>query len=243
MEYYRLCEDEGSPSKLIFEDGSPRPRTVDSDASPPPDNKYLGPASDSEWRFKACYESIVCPVCGRYDEDEVYNVGFEDPVDIRIRGDFGEVQDITLISDKFLSVLRREKVRGFETKQVGSTIWHALRVTERVDCDERVMDEKPPRCPACDRLKRTLGCFRSVSELTPPKRPMTLFTTKTGWARLYGQRTVFMTGDVALALRAGRVLGGYCNRMMSGEEAAIAAKKGPNWLPSGSTVFLNGTEG
>ena len=247
MNYYLLAEkDQPKSSWAICELVTPsgdRPRRPEL-----PSVMYqffdqlLGPQPDGVTRMKPQYAALRCKTCGRYDEDAVYDIGFSDPVTIRIRGDFSTTQDrVFAISEKFLNVLLDAKVRGYETKALGTSGWHALRVTERVDCDERVMEVLGPFCPECGRPDRVPGVFSQLKQLSLPDRSNTLFTTKRGWAKPFWSREIFLAEDVVEALKAGGVKGGSCNRLWTEDEVRKVEEKasqGKKWKPPGSFVFL-----
>lgn len=194
--------------------------------------------------MKPAYQSLVCKTCERYDDDPVFEVGFSDPVIIRIKGDFAGTEDrVYAVSQKFLETLRRAKVQGYETKPLGSSGWHALHVTERVDCDESVMEFIGPFCSGCKRPARTPGALKHLRQISAPQKPNTFFTTEKGWAKPFSNRDIFLTEDVVKALKAGGVAGGWCTRLWSDAEVRIGqekAKKGVRWNPPGWCVSLNG---
>ena len=41
-------------------------------------------------RIKRQYEPLRCKTCGRYDAYAMFEIGFDEPVQIRIKGDFGD---------------------------------------------------------------------------------------------------------------------------------------------------------
>ena len=110
----------------------------------------------------------------------MFEVGFDDPVTMRFKGDYGHTEDrIFSINEKFLNVLKKADVGGFETKPLGKSGWHALRVTLLVDHANDVVDTSGPSCPECERPKESGGIFEYLSELSLPVHPHTFFTTKT----------------------------------------------------------------
>src|SRR5688572_1153561 len=183
MNYYCLVEkDQARSSWVLFDlvkrltEHSKRPEL------PPVMYTFFGPRRDGEMRMKARYDALRCKTCGRYDDDPVFEAGFEDPVVIRVNGDFTHTQDrLLVISEKFVRVLREAKVRGYETKPVGTSGWHAFRATERVDFAPGIMKLIKPFCRECGRAKGAKGGFKHLSQLRVPADGNTMFTTKRGW--------------------------------------------------------------
>jgi hypothetical protein len=195
--------------------------------------------------MKPQYHSLCCKKCGRYEADKMFEVGFDDPVTMRFKGDYGHTQDrIFSISDKFLKVLKIAKVDDYETKPLGNSGWHALRVTLRVDHADDVVDTSGPQCPECGRPNETGGIFEYLSELSLPIQSNTFFTTKTSWPRHSSDRDLFITEDVLQVLQEGSIAGGYCSRIWTEEEfqkQKEKEKQGINfWKPPGTLVHLNG---
>jgi hypothetical protein len=64
----------------------------------------------SKWR-------LPCDTwCGRCHEGAVFNVGFREPVSIRLQGDFSHPHDRAfVVSDQFPFDVRKAKVRGCES--------------------------------------------------------------------------------------------------------------------------------
>ena len=245
MKYYLLVDDDQPKSSwAVFEIVKADPKRKRPAEIPPVMYQFFGPTPDGEMRIKPEYESLCCSKCHRYDSDAVFDVGFKDPVTIRIKGDFAHTQDsVPAISDKFLNVLRKSKTRGYETKPLGTSGWHALRVTERVDSAEGVIEPTKPLCPECGRAKNAVGAFAHVSHLSVPKEPNAIFTTKKSWAKRSRDRELFLTEDIAAALKAGGIKGGWCTRLWTDEEVRTAeekAKAGAKWKPPGALIYLNG---
>jgi len=205
-------------------------------------HRFFGPDPEGVVVMKPQYEGIICKTCGRYDDDTMFAIGFSDPITIRFKGDFGHTEDrVFAISQKFLNTLRQAKVLGFETKPLGSSGWHAMRVTERIDCDESVMELVGPFCEGCNRPERVPGAFTTIGQLTLPAHANTLFTTKRGWAKPVRDRTTFLTQQVVEALKNAGIQGGWCNRLWTSDEARLIEEKrraGKKWNPPGSIVTL-----
>jgi hypothetical protein len=243
MNYYYLGErDQSRSSWVLFELVKAGPKHFRNPELPPVMYQFFGPQPEGEMRMKPEYLPLCCKTCGRYDDDPVFEVGFKDPVTIRIKGDFSHTQDrVFVVNEKFLSVVQKAKIRGYETKPVGKSGWHAFRATERVDFAERVMKLVEPFCPECKRAQTTTGMFEHLSQLDVPNHPNTFFTTKRGWPTMLWDRWIFAAEDVVKALKQGGIKGGYFNRLWTDEEVRMAeekAQQGNKWKPPGITVLL-----
>lgn len=243
MNYYCLWEkDQPRASWVLFDLVKTAPKHTRSLELPPVMYRFFGPQPEGEMRMKPEYLPLCCKTCGRYEDDRVYDVGFRDPVNIHIKGDFSHTQDrVFVVNDKFLAVIRKAKVRGYETKPVGKSGWHAFRATERVSFVEGVMKLVPPSCPECRRSRTTTGSFEHLSQLAVPPHPSTFFTTAQGWPSMLQDRLLFLTEDVVTVLKEAGIKGGYCNRLWSDEEVQKAAEKtkqGKKWKPPGATIVL-----
>lgn len=245
MNNYLLGDnDQTQSSWVLYELDPENPGKRAPSKLPPAMMQFFGPQPDRNMRMKPAYLPACCKTCRRYDDDDIYDIGFEEPVTIRVRGDFAYTQDrVLIVSDKFLKALRSARVRGFETKLVGKSGWHALRVTTQVDCKKGVIKPAKPNCRSCGRPRRTVGSFQFANELSTPDEPNTLFTTRINFHRLLWDRDVFATEDVVAVLKKAGIKGGYCNRLWSEEERkqiAEKAKQNVRWKPPGTTVLLNG---
>ena len=187
--YELVGKDQPKSSWAVFDIIKPLPKRPKNPELPPVIYTFFGPEPDGEMQIKPQYAKLRCKTCGRFDEDAVFDLGFSDPISIRIKGDFARTQDrIFAISEKMLSVLRSNKVHGYETKALGTSGWHAMKVTERVDCDETVIKSLGPLCPECGRPDRVPGSFTQLSQFSAPKHQNTFFTTKRGWAKPFWSR-------------------------------------------------------
>jgi hypothetical protein len=245
MNYYLLGDnDQTQSSWVLYELDPENPGKRATSKLPAVMMQFFGPQPDRNMRMKPAYLPACCKTCRRYDDDDVFDIGFADPVTIRIRGDFGYTQDrVLVISDKLLKALKAARVRGFETKPIGKSGWHALSVTTRVDSKKGVLKPGKPVCRTCGRPNGTVGAFQYVSELSVPDEPNTLFTTKTNFHSRLWDRDIFATEDVVSVLKKARIQGGYCNRLWSEEERkqiAENAKQKVRWKPPETTVLLNG---
>lgn len=243
MNAYELVEkDQPKSSWAVFDLIKKLPKRQKNPELPPVLYTFFGPEPDGEMQIKPQFSKLRCKTCGRFDEDAVFDIGFFDPVNIRIKGDFASTQDrVFAISEKMLKVLRDAKVLGYVTKAIGTSGWHAMKVTERVDCDESVIQSIAPFCPECGRPDRAPGAFTQLKQLSIPKRQNTFFTTKKGWAKPFSSRYIHLTEDVAQLLKAAGIKGGWCVRLLTDEEVRIAgdkAKQGKKWKPSGVMLSL-----
>jgi hypothetical protein len=204
---------------------------------------------DAKVRLKPQYLPLWCPKCERYESDKAFEIGFSQPVTIRLKGEFGHTTDrMFVIDDKVLRVLRSAKVRGYETKPLGQSGWHALRATLLVDSVESKWKKKAKRCARCG-ISDDLGLnFDYLSQLSLPSQTNTFFSTKSTWpASPSHARELFLTEDVVKALKAAKVKGPCCTRLWTEEERQQIDGKtkpgsvlGPSWRPPHSTVFLSG---
>lgn len=251
MSYYRLDENDHSRSSwLLFTEGNVStsnrlPPKLSGSSLPPVISKLLGPQPEGPLCLKGRYVSLCCKICGRYSEDEVFDAGFEEPVTIRIQGDFGHTSDrVFVISAKLHKVLSQAGVSGFETKPIGKGGWHALRVVNRVECSKKVIQLVKPVCRGCGRAKGAKGIFRYLTQLSVPPVGNTLFTTIASWPQLLWERDLFLTQDVVDVLRKAGIKGGYCNRLFTPseeEEAEAKIKESPKyqwWAPKKSQIRL-----
>jgi hypothetical protein len=243
MNCYYLDEcDQPHSSWILFELAKGPPKQARKRELPPMIYQFLGPQTDGEMRMKPEYLSLCCKKCGRYDEDSVFEVGFSDPVTLRIKGDFTHTQDrMFVVSDKLLRVLRKAKTGGFESKPVGKSGWHALRVTLQVDCAEGVLKPADPYCEECGRPDGAVGSFDHASQINCPEYGATFFTTKVNYHRRLWDRDIFITEGVLKVLKENGIKGGYCSRLWTDEEVLTAEQKselGIRWKPRGSVARL-----
>jgi hypothetical protein len=204
------------------------------------------PAADVEVRMKPQYHHLCCKKCGRYESDKVFEIGFDDPVTMQFKGDYGHTNDrMFVINDKFLKVLKQAKVSGYETKPLGKSGWHALRATLLIDHIAGVVKTQKPLCAECGRPKENFGIFEYRSQLSLPSQPNTFFSTKSSWPSYhFCDRQIFISEDVLRVLRGAGISGGYCTRLWTDEELQkqkAKAKQGtPFWRPPQTAIPLNG---
>jgi hypothetical protein len=243
MPYYRLGQnDQQKSSWVLYEVIKRIPQPKRPKEIPGVVSRLLGKRSDAELRMKDQYRALCCPQCGRYDSYQMYEVGFDDPVQIRIKGDFAHTDDrILVINEKFLAVLKAEKVSGYETKPVGQGGWHALYVTLQVNHSSDVVTLRAPNCSLCGRPTESFGLFTNENELTLPEEDNVLFTTKGSWPRAFSDRDIFVTEKVAKALKLAGIKGGYCSKLWTDAEIQKRdekAAKGVTWKPPGMTIYI-----
>jgi hypothetical protein len=204
------------------------------------------PSADVEVRMKPQYHHLCCRKCGRYDSDKVFEVGFDDPVTMQFKGDYGHTLDrMFVINGRFLKVLKGKKVGGYETKPLGKSGWHALRVTLLVSHADGVMKTQKPLCSECGRPRENFGLFKYQRELSLPSQPDSFFTTRTGWPSAHGcDRQIFISEGVLQVLREAGIAGGYCTRLWTDEELKkqkeMARQGTPFWRPPKTAIPLNG---
>ena len=239
MTYYRFCLIDQPKSSWVLHDVIQRSLKRRSTEMPSAFNKFFAPP-DADVHRKERYQKLCCSKCGRYDSDEVFEAGFEEPMAIQFKQDMGWTNDRQLVlSDKVLGVLKKAKVGGYETKPVGRSGWHVMRVTSRVDCNKKVYNLEKPNCKACGQPAEGGGSIWQLRDVKPPAGTNTFFTTKVGWASMYeADREVFLTKDVYEALKDGKVSGPHCDRLLSDEEVARMKTTGKE--PAGRTVYLKG---
>ncbi|HEV2294711.1 MAG TPA: hypothetical protein VGR35_12730 [Tepidisphaeraceae bacterium] len=239
MKYYKLCLIDQPKSSWVLHDVIKRVPKRKNPEMPSAFYKFFAPP-DADVHMKERYQKLCCTQCGRYHSDEVFDAGFEEPVAIRFKQDMAWTDDRQLVlNDKVLGVLKAAKVEGYESKPIGKSGWHVMRVTPRVDCDESIFEVAEPFCGACGQ-PRSAG--KAVSFLSQIKVPAgatnTFFTTKIGWASKYKMdRNVFLTEDVYRALKDGKVSGPYCDRLLTDDEVV---KMEAGKQPAGRTVYLSG---
>ena len=238
MNYFRLCLVDQPKSSWVLHDVIKRVPKRRNAEMPSAFYKFFAPP-DADVHMKERYQKLCCLKCGRYDSDEVFKAGFEEPMAIRFKQDMAWTDDRQLVlSDKVLSVLKAAKVGGYETKPIAKSGWHVMRVTSRVACNERVYNREKPNCKACGQPDEAGGAVWQLCDVKPPAGANTFFTTKVGWASKYQvDRDVFLTEDVYLALKNGKVSGPYCDRLLTDDEV-VKMRAGKQ--PAGRTVYLRG---
>jgi hypothetical protein len=241
MRYYCLVKrDQPKPSWVLTLPAKPQVKPAKGTGLPPALNRFLGYFANHGREMKAQYDSVRCHRCGRYSDDDVFKVGFFDPFFINVKGDFDFTGDrVPIINDKFVKVLQKEKVRGYETKKLGRTGWHALKATTRVKFSPKIMKPSGKVCPECKRSRDMSGRFHNQCDVAVPNGAKTIFTTERGWHSTLWDRDIFMTEDVVLALKAAGIKGGYGRRLLTEEDLAKAkelAKEGKRLKPTEITI-------
>jgi hypothetical protein len=246
MNYYAIgLNDQAKSSWALHEVTKLSPKRPRPAEMPAVFYKFF-PSADVELRLKPQYHSIYCRKCGRFDSEKAFDIGFDDPVTIRFKGDYGHTDDrMFVINSKFLSVLKDAKVGGYETKPLGRSNWHALRVKLLVDYVDGVVKTRKPLCSECGRPKENFGIFEYRHQLSLPSQPNTFFSTRGSWPSYHcTDRQIFISEDVLEALRIAGVAGGYCRRLWTDEELEQQRKKAkqgtPFWWPPKTAIHLNG---
>jgi hypothetical protein len=208
---------------------------------PPVIYKFF-PSPDAQVRLKPAYHSIACTTCGRYDTDQVFEIGFFEPVTLRFKEDIGVTNDhIDVINDKCLAVLKKANVGGYETKPIGNSGWHAFRVTLQFDPPRQVSWGE--KCPECGRPEYIGVETWQLRHVAHPAGGNTFYSTTVCGTGSFRQRDIFVTEDVLVTLKTAGIKGPYCDRFWTDDELEKAAqleKQGKSWRPKGMTVFLDG---
>lgn len=197
-------------------------------------------------RMKPQYQHLRCKDCRRFASEEVFKVGFDDEAIIRIKGDFGFTNDrVFLISDKFRNALKAGNVKGFDSKPIGKTGWHAFLVTKLVDARMSVITTTNTYCTTCGVPQESGGLHQRMSDFSLPEETNTFFSTKKGWPSAFCyDRETFLTEDVFDLLMRSGIRGGYATRLWTEEESqkfSEMQKRGRDIRPLPGTSFcLNG---
>jgi hypothetical protein len=246
MRYYSIdLSDHAKPSWVLHEVVRVLPKKPRKEGLAPVIYKFF-PSSRLEVTMKERYRDFCCKTCGRFEAQKMFDLGFDDPVTIGFKGDYGHTNDrIFSINDKFLNVLQTTGVKGYEVKPLGSSGWHAVNITLRVNCIETVITSCEPLCSECGRPRESFGLFKAVRDVEVPSVENTFFTTRQYWSSAhFRDRDIFITEDVLNALKASGIKGGYCTRLLTDEELAKQKRKEeagtPFWKPPGTSVPLNG---
>jgi hypothetical protein len=247
MKWFSLCQiDQRRPTWVLFE----RQKKLPPDRPPLETIPFavhalLGAAVRGQMSIKDKYLQLCCRKCGRYDSYAIFNIGFDEDVSVRISGDFGHSNDrIFLVNEKFLSAIRQARVKGFETKPLGRTGWHAFRITVLVESSDTIVKTSGPACLECGTPEEAWGVHERETDLSLPETSNTFFTTLKSWPSFpFQDRPIFLTDDVVRILQDAGVAGGYCYRLWTEEEARRVSenrKRGIDRYPGGTTVYLSG---
>lgn len=241
MNYYILDQnDQSKPSWALCTPVAPMPKRSKSAAIPKTVNALLGTPPPMSMRIKEKYLKACCKTCRRYDEHDIFDIGFDGEVSIKIKGDFAHSNDrVLLVSDRFLSVLQTMEAKGFEAKPLGQSGWHALRATCLVEGVEGVIKDFGERCPECGRAEYSAGIHEKLSQLVGlPTSEKTVFTTRLGWPTAFYDRDIFITEDIVVALKNAGIKGGYCTRLLLDKEWDEMKARGGDRRPRGSIIYL-----
>ena len=192
--------------------------------------------------MKPRYNPLRCQTCGRYDSYDIFDEGMDGEVNIRIMGDFGHTDDrIFVISSRFLDVLTSIQAKGYETKALGESGWHAFKITRLVQLVPNLVQFSGPVCSSCGRADDAFRLVQFVGQIEAPDEPNTFFASLKAHPYFRGDRQIFLTEDIALALKQAKIKGGYCKKVLSNEEWSKLPKDSDgclhNW-PRGSIVYL-----
>src|SRR5688572_8658202 len=220
MNIYRLQQKDQLRASwvILSETEPPRKRTTPAGV-PPTVRRLLGSPSEGQLHLKAQYAALVCKTCKRYDAYRMFDLGFDDDVTIRIKGDFAHTDDrVFLVGNRFLDVLKSSDVSGYEVKALGVTGWHALRVTRLVDSEASVIKTSGQPCAECGRPREAWGVHEHLGQVSLPTESNTFFTTRKSSPTPFYDRDIFITEEVVEALKRGGIKGGYCYRLFTTEE-------------------------
>lgn len=245
MKLYRMCELDQPRSSWAAHEITKKLRGRRSGEMPEAFYRFWTPP-DAEVQLMDQYLPLQCPECGLYDSDEVFRTGFEGEPTIRFKQELGFTSDaVFVISERVRQVLEAAEVRGYETRPLGRSSWHALNVSLRVDTAEGMFAEGEETCPRCGRGYRENCSVWAENQISLPDATCTFFTTRgsTMAAPSSPDREIFMTADVVDVLLAAKAPGPHLERLQTDEEIRIREQKasqGRNWLPEKMTVYLRG---
>ena len=246
MDYYALWENTHTGSSWVLRLMTKRyPKRIRPPELPSVVHTLLGRSREGEMTLKERYGGICCKSCGWCDTDVAFDRGFEEPVVIKFKGDFGVTDDrVFVVTDKFLNVLKTRQACGYESKPLGTSGWHAIRITLRINTAKGVVTEEGSRCEVCGHTEDAGGLHKYEAQLSLPKDGNTFFTSLTTWRRSSRDREIFLTGDLAIALKEGGICGGYCHRLLTNQEKAKQEEmhlEGERfWEPPKTRIFFGG---
>jgi hypothetical protein len=194
--------------------------------------------------LKPRYLELCCPQCGRFDHDTVFDFGFDDDVSLRTRLDsFHSAEGFLCFRSSIVTFLHRKCVMGLAFKEIPSTDFFVVKVTERVEADRSVYVPSRPLCKLCGRPKGMTGVIEFRSQIQLPtsgdRFVSPVFSREGSWNR---GRDIFASEDVVLALKEAGFKGGQFQRLLNAEEeAAFRAAVRKNEVyerPPGATINL-----
>ncbi len=242
MNYYTLWgNDQARHSWVLITEEKAKPRARPPEV-PKVVHQLLGAPVPSGLRFKPRYSRFRCGLCRRFDGYAVFDEGFDGDVKIRIKGDFGHSTDrIFVVNDRFLAALRSVNTSGYETKALGQSGWHALKITTAVRVADSAYGGGGNTCPECGRLEFGGMDIDRISDITPPTEAVTLFTHQKSWPCTAFDRMPLLTEPVVHALKEHGIKGGFCDQLFTDEVWATLKLDSLGNLvkrPKGSQVFL-----
>ncbi len=224
MTYYRLgCQDE-------------------------PSQKWLIHSQDEETgRIEVLqeYRSVTCSKCGRFDHDQVFEIGFAG-----LKGWKPRKQDTLLstdefycVSQRFVEVVRQNRIRGIEFKQIGSSEWFVVSVTLRFKTRQDVFKVVRGPCKQCGWNIEMIGNPRELVDFAGLPTGECFFSMGDipEWSGK-GDRSIYATRGVVDTLKNAGLRKGVFLMLIDPETrreqaAAIAAGKRAK-APKDAEIFL-----
>jgi hypothetical protein len=171
------------------------------------DHPAVGPV-----RLKDQYKPLRCPGCHKFDELAAIRIGITEP-QIGGQADYLMTSDgLIVASEKLVGLLNQNGIGGFESISLRpyslySILWPAALVkTDREAMGIRIHGT----CDACGRYLETSFLPRLLS-LTPPRDPMSLFSSEVWAEGRHGKRLWFNASEqIVDVLRAACITGVEC---------------------------------
>jgi hypothetical protein len=196
---------------------------------------------DGEYGLRFRYLGLFCPECHGFEQDKVFEHGFDPHIRIRVNPGRNIMQtddDFLCVSEALLEHLKRASVRGFEHKQLPETNWHVLRITERVPIDSSILELSGHKCSLCKRQGQ-YGGLQYEREVQRPSAELTFFSSLK--ERGQGGYEIFATNRLQQLLKEVGAKGGVLHRLYTHEEEPLIYEKRkthPTWHPKTSHVLL-----
>lgn len=165
------------------------------------------------------YLDCICPTCRSLDRAALFarKHGLEGGPKIRVsKGrELAESGDgFLLIKNRVLELFQKHCVRGFETRPIPYTEWHALRVTTLLPYKDFAPKREKPPCKTCGR-GAYYGIASALSHIVVPEDDLTLFAPEMERANGYD---IYLTEAVANLLKSSGVKGGLLTRLLDANE-------------------------